>query len=537
MLSTTLKRSRGLQLRGFGAIGFARYSPDTASRAWFRGHLEHKFESLIAIAGNGARDPRHALRPTFPGCRHFARPGHSQRSGRQATVRQQEPLWRSPNMNFTAHRTCSIVGEGQSEKRSGSASVPLGEFVKAKAYVLIGEPGAGKTTALKAEQEAHGGVYLSVRDFLAFDDKPEWRGTTIYLDGLDEVRAGEFDGRPPLDQLRAKLDRLECPPFRLSCRWADWLGAYDRRRLDRVSGGALTVLQLDPLSEQDINRMLAENHGIEDPKGFIAGARKRRVASVLTNPQNLDLLATAVSGGNWPGSLLETFEYACRMLVTEPNIEHSVVRPAAGATESLLEEASRLCALQILAGLAGFTQLQLDQVIVTPDYPPVPAGAIGSDVSRVLRTRLFAGTSEGRLIPAHRQIAEFLAARRVSGLIDEGLPLQRVLALISGFDGELMVPFRNFVAWLGVHNRSSRMRLCRLNPSGLFYVGGKDTFSGEERNIARFASPARDDRSRPAWAAGSASACLSHGRVHGTSGILSGFHRGRGGEAPRERSA
>ena len=247
------------------------------------------------------------------------------------------------------------------------------------------------TTALKAEQEAHGGVYLSVHDFLASDDKPEWRDTTLYLDGLDEVRAGEVDGRPPLDQLRAKLDRLECPRFRLSCRWADWLGLYDRRRLDRVSGGALTVLQLDPLAEQDINRILAENHGIEDRKGFIAGARKRGVVSLQTNPQNLNLLATAVSGGNWPRSLLETFEYACRMLVTEPNIEHSVVRPAAGATESLLDEAGRLCALQILAGLAGFTQL--DHVIGTPDYPPVPADAIGSDVSRVLRTRLFAGTS------------------------------------------------------------------------------------------------------------------------------------------------
>ena len=418
--------------------------------------------------------------PGVPGLR-SARPGHSQRSGRQGTVRQQETLRRRPNMNFTAHRTCSIVGEGQSEKRSGSASVPPAEFEKAKAYVLIGEPGAGKTTTLKAEQAAHGGVYLSVRDFLAFDDKPEWRNSTLYLDGLDEVRAGEFDGRPPLDQLRAKLDRLECPRFRLSCRWADWLGLYDRHRLDRVSGGALTVLQLDPLSEQDINRILAENHGIEDPKGFIAGARKRGVASLLTNPQNLNLLATAVSGVNWPGSLLETFEYACRMLVTEPNIEHSVVRPAAGATESLLDEAGRLCALQILAGLAGFTQL--DHVIGTPDYPPVPAGGIGSDVSWVLRTRLFAGTSEGRLIPAHRQIAEFLAARRVSGLIDEGLPLQRVLALITGFDGELMVPFRNFVAWLGVHNRSSRMQLSRLNPSGLFYVGGKDTFSTEERRV------------------------------------------------------
>ena len=382
-------------------------------------------------------------------------------------------------MNFTAHRTCTIVRDSRSPSPSGAALVALSKFVKARAYVLIGEPGAGKTTALQAEQEAHGGVYVSVHDFLTYDDKPEWRGTTLYLDGLDEVRAGEVDGRPPLDRILAKLDRLECPPFRLACRWADWLGAYDRSRLDGVSGGALTVLRLDPLSKQDIKRILAENHGIADPEGFISGARKRGVGGLLTNPQNLDLLAKAVSGGNWPGSRLETFEIACGMLVREPNIEHSVVKPVSGETKSLLDEAGRLCAMQILGGLAGYTQL--DHVTPSRNYPAVPVGSTGAGTSQVLRTRLFTGTSEGRLIPAHRQIAEFLAARYVSGLIDQGLPLQRLLALVTGFDGELMRPFRNLAAWLGVHNRPSRKQLCRLNPSGLFHAGGKDTFSGEER--------------------------------------------------------
>ena len=381
-------------------------------------------------------------------------------------------------MNFIAPRTCREVVGRQSAKPPGDASVPLAEFAQLNAYVLIGEPGAGKTTALKTEKEAQGGVYLTVRDFLTFNN-PEWRGTTLYLDGLDEVRAGEVDGRSPLDRILAKLDRLERPPFRLSCRWADWLGAYDRGRLDRFSGGMLTVLQLDPLSEQDIKRILAENHGVEDPEGFIAGARERGVAGLLTNPQNLDLLATAVSRGNWPGSLLETFEYACGILVTEPNIEHSVVKPAAGESESLLDEAGRLCAVQILGGLAGYTQL--DHVISSPECPAAPGASAGAGTSQVLRTRLFAGASEGQLIPAHRQIAEFLAARYVSGLIDGGLPLQRLLALVTGFDGELMRPFRNFAAWLGVHNRPSRKQLCRLNPGGLFYAGGKDRFSTEER--------------------------------------------------------
>ena len=383
-------------------------------------------------------------------------------------------------MNFTARRTCTVIQENQSEKPSEAASVPLEEFASSAAYVLIGEPGAGKTTAFEAEADARGGLYLQVRDFITRDDKPEWRGgTTLYLDGLDEVRAGIVDGRLPLDGVLAQLDRLEHPPFRLSCRWADWLGAYDRHRLGAVSRGMLTVLQLDPLSKQDIKRILTENYGIADPEGFIADARERGVHGLLTNPQNLDMLAKAVSKGSWPGSRLETFEAACKMLVTEPNIGHSVVTQENGDAGQLLDHAGRLCTAQLLAGVAGYTQLK--HVAASSDYPPVAAAATGTRTYLVLRTRLFAGTSEGRLVPAHRQIAEFLAARHVSGLIDEGLPLQRVLALVTGFDGELMRPFRNFVAWLGVYNQPSRKQLSRLNPSGLFYAGDQDTFSAEER--------------------------------------------------------
>ena len=384
-------------------------------------------------------------------------------------------------MNFIAERTCRVADGVRSAELSGHESVSLAEFAQATAYVLVAEPGAGKTTALKAESWAHGGICVPVCEFLTYD-KPEWSGTTLYLDGLDEVRAGVVDGRSPLNQVLTKLDRLGRPRFRLSCRWADWLGAYDREHLGQVSGGELAVLQLDPLSEQDIKRILAENHGIEDPKGFIAKARERGLASLLTNPQNLDFLATAASGRMWPRSRRETFEAACRMLVREPNLQHSVVNPTAGRTELLLGEAGRLCAVQILAGLAGYTQL--DYLTDTPQYPHIPPGAIGAETSRVLRTRLFEGAAEGRLAPAHRQVAEFLAARYVSGRIEDGLPTQRVLALITGSDGELMGPFRNFAAWLAVHNRPSRKQLIRLSPGGMIYVGGPNTFSvNEKRDI------------------------------------------------------
>ena len=178
-------------------------------------------------------------------------------------------------------------------------------------------PGPGRRQLSGRRPTPTAGSTCRCATFFAYDDKPEWHGTTLYLDGLDEVRAGLVDGRPPLDRVRAKLDGLRRPRFRLSCRWADWLGANDRDSLGQVCSGTLTVLHLDPLSEQDIKRILAENHAISDPEEFIAEARERGVHGLLTNPQNLDLLAKVVSGGNWPGSRHETFETACEMLVTE----------------------------------------------------------------------------------------------------------------------------------------------------------------------------------------------------------------------------
>ena len=130
-------------------------------------------------------------------------------------------------------------------------------------------------------------MYVTVRNFLAFDDKPEWHGTTLFLDGLDESRAGTRDGRTPLDEIRKKLNNLGCPPFRLSCRWADWMAANDKEALKDVSpDGTVTVIRLDPLSKQNIKAILANNHNVEDPDDFIKLARERGVAKLLTNPQS-----------------------------------------------------------------------------------------------------------------------------------------------------------------------------------------------------------------------------------------------------------
>ena len=384
---------------------------------------------------------------------------------------------------YLAPRTCTTVDDGEASRGPSRRTAPLSDYTDAAAYVLIAEPGAGKTTAFRTEAHRQGAVFVTVRRFLTYDDRPEWRDTTLFLDGLDESRAGTWDGRTPLDDICNKLDRLGRLRFRLSCRWADWMAANDKEALkDVAADGAVTVIRLDPLSKSDIKAILANTHDVEDPDRFVRAARKQGVDRLLENPQNLDLLAKAVSGGAWPDSRKETFDLACRMLVGESNGEHLAGNPRTADTGPLIDAAGRLCAAQLLSGVAGFTLP--DRAEPDADYPSfteVTGDARGSAARNVLGTRLFAGASEGKLAPAHRQIAEFLAARHVSALIDGGLPLQRVLALITGFGGELVPSFMNFASWLAVHNKRSRKLLGRLYASGLIYAGDAHTYSADEK--------------------------------------------------------
>ena len=226
---------------------------------------------------------------------------------------------------------------------------------------------------------------------------------------------------------------------------------------------------------------------MEDTDAFIEAARSRGVNGLLRNPQNLDMLAKSVSRGKWPDSRKETFDQACRMLVGEPNGQHRAANRSNANPHLLVEAAGRLCAAQLLSGAAGYTLP--DRADPDEDYPSfveVCGEVRDGAVRNVLGSRLFLGVSEGKLAPAHRQVAEFLAARHVSGLLDGGLPLERILALITGFDGELVPSFRNFASWLAVHNKQSRKRLSQLNPSGMIYDGDRQTYSADEkRDIVR----------------------------------------------------
>ena len=383
-------------------------------------------------------------------------------------------------------RTCTVIPQGDEKRNPERVSRPLSAFRDAQAYVLLGDPGSGKTTAFEAEKKALGAdaCLISARDLLALDAEmhARWRNRTLFIDGLDEVRAGAADARTPFDSIRNRLESLRRPRFRLSCREADWLGENDWQHLTTVSkDNSVVVLRLDPLTELDIVRIL-EGKGVEYPQAFMENARERRIDGLLQNPLTLELLATVIArSGQWPESRLQTFEEACLHLVREHNREHKAVKRPLNL-QRLLEAAGRLCAVHLISGIEGYTQGQGDPDTDCPSLEEIQFEN-PELLQSVLSTKLFKADSGSfnRFAPIHRHVAEFLGARYLARLIEDGLPARRVLSLITGEDGIVVTGLRGLSAWLAAHCKSARSELIEQDPVGVGLYGDIRMFSPDEK--------------------------------------------------------
>ncbi|MCR4297991.1 MAG: hypothetical protein NUV75_04440 [Gallionella sp.] len=385
-----------------------------------------------------------------------------------------------PEKSFLVPRTCTR----KSDKPDEQGSHPLETYRDLPAYVLLGEPGAGKTEAFEREAEDSGGKYIKARDFATFEPKAEDQGKTLFIDALDEMRAEGGDGKTPLDHIRRHLDRQGCPRFRLSCREADWLGDSDSTDLMRVSpNGEVIVLHLDPLTDHDVTEILRHKTSVSNPAEFVRKAGEHRLGELLRNPQTLNLLVEAVGGNEWPQSRRETYEMACRQLVREKSREHRQAnRNKQLSPDMLLDVAGYLCAIHLLSGIAGFaldedgsdSQHYYRENLKAHDLPLLVA----------LKTNLFQKDGEEQRIPVHRSVAEYLGARYLAERIEKhGLPFGRILALITGEDGGMVPDLRGLAAWLSVHCRAGRPVLIERDPLGVVLYGDVQQFPVADKQL------------------------------------------------------
>ncbi|MCY4189261.1 MAG: hypothetical protein OXD30_12340, partial [Bryobacterales bacterium] len=375
-------------------------------------------------------------------------------------------------------RTCKKLLSDDSEN-IGKA-FRLDELQDVGAFVLLGAPGAGKTTLFRQEANRTGGVFQSARDFITLADRSAWHGGPVFIDALDERRSRPAeDPTPPLDRIRSKLESLGQPKFRISCREADWLGTNDHDHLKRVSpDSSVQVFRLDPLDEAGILEILDEILPTGDPQQYVAQVRDRGVQYLLESPLTLKLLVQATQSSQWPASRAELYERACLLLAKESNSErHLVARDRLSAVE-LLKVSGELCAIQIMTGNDGYSDGPEDeggQCISLQEFDQDDRAR----VRQALRSGLFSGAD--CRAPFHRHVAEYLAGRYLADRVGEGILLGRLLAIVTGYDGRVVSELQGTTAWLAAHCPESRASVMERDPVGTLLYGDISRFMPDEK--------------------------------------------------------
>ena len=338
----------------------------------------------------------------------------------------------------TLTRSLRVRDDGTGKGREIDGT--FAEFESEDAIILLGDPGMGKTTFFKDAAKAN---YMTVRKFLI--DPHASAGVALFLDALDEYRtiAG---GQDASSEVAKTLCSLKKPKFRLSCRAADWFGSTDQEVLRVASAsGRVVVLELCPLSRDEILNAVQEI--VQDPDVFLDEAESAGLEKLLGNPQTLELLARAWGTDKKPRNKFEAYEIGVSELLKEINPQH-VERGATSPIPDDLRKAAGAAASTLLisnsVGISRVDPAEGDDYVrlsVVP-YPN------RDDIDTVLKRRLFISPEVDRFEPIHRTIAEFLAAEDLSNRIANGLPIDRVMALISGIDGRPISSLRGLFAWL-----------------------------------------------------------------------------------------
>ncbi|WP_315750681.1 MULTISPECIES: hypothetical protein [unclassified Bradyrhizobium] len=366
-----------------------------------------------------------------------------------------------------------------------------------RSLALLGEPGIGKSTALKdesdrTEKSAQEGVlqscYFDLRSFSSetllvqrvFENekmtrwKQDGSHLVLHLDSLDEalLRIETVANLIAAELPSLPVDRLS---IRVACRTAVWPAETLGVALQRLWPAAAAALELAPLRREDIfNALAAEKIPSE---GFMRALLSAHAIPFAIKPLTLRLLmATYQQNGSLPESSRELYQLGCRALCEESNNSRlNTGRRGRLNAAQRMRLAGRIAAATILGNqFAVWTGKESE---CPSEDVPVSALAgseetgdfaklvcTDDDVRETLDTGLFGSYGEQRLGWAHRGYGEFLAANY---LHVRGVPATTILKAVRHPSGGLYPQLSNFAAWAASIDTDVRSALIAEDPAAL----------------------------------------------------------------------
>ena len=331
--------------------------------------------------------------------------------------------------------------------------------------ILLGEPGLGKTYALRRE---HGsldewtlaGLVRSHHVDLAGSQSAEdvraqlfgnevyreWKSGThwlvFFIDSVDQSRTPVEKVITAISNELAAADvsRLQ---LRLVCRDYDWsLSLADAlRHCWRNTGGApVRVYQLAPLNSEDI-RLAAKANG-KDPDAFIRQVEDANALPLATIPITLEML---LQTDEITDSRIALYRSGIRRLCGLPDENAPLTEKS---RVERFEIAARLAAVMVLGNkysidIGGSAELSESSLGI----PELLHERASEDEERLLRSTLncalFHGTTQRTW--AHQSFAEYLAAHFLS---QDSVSVDELLQLTTTSDGRFAPQLHETLRWL-----------------------------------------------------------------------------------------
>ena len=362
----------------------------------------------------------------------------------------------------------------------GESPKPFSAYLESANIVLLGDPGAGKSHLFRQFAAATAGARLLARNFLNLDVDSLADKKILFIDALDEKRAGRGD-QDTIDAIVKKLFIVKPERVRIACRAADWLGETDLAAFQDYfeRKGGVVVLSLEPLSDDERAIVLRER-GVPKPEQFLAEARDRGLEELLANPQNLIMLSDVVQKGSWPASRTELFAGAVDLLLSEHSVARAQRESGSYLSSELFEEAGALCAVRLISDIDGISLSASSPSNNLPSYRSLDIGDPGKVQAALGRRVFLAGPAPETVDYTHRTIAEYLAASWVADRVRAGLPIGRVRALI-GVEGRPTSELRGLHAWLTVSLPEYAATLIDADPFGVLSYGDAATLGPDHR--------------------------------------------------------
>ncbi|MGV0909578.1 NACHT domain-containing protein [Martelella sp. FOR1707] len=362
----------------------------------------------------------------------------------------------------------------------------LSEFRDQPYLVLLGEPGAGKSSALKFEATSEGGSVVTCRELL--NGLAKQGHSTFYLDALDEYRS-DGSGKDKILKLSAEISKRNITRWRLTCRSEDWRENSDVMAMRHAANNqSIVEAHLLPLSDDEAITLL-KSFGQSQPSQFLDQAYTRGADAFLRNPLSLRLLHSVVTKAeDWPTTRFELFEKATTQLTYEHDSDRAKDDDIPGVQE-MRDASSTMCFYLLATGAKAFWH---------SNSMPTQAGLLGTNdlaldrttVSAALDTALFRG-ERSVFQPMHKAVAEFLAARFLSAKVignnrTPAFPLGRAIALITSNDQKAPSELRGLYAWFAAHLQKSgdafgANRLIRSDAATVLAYGDASVFDTENR--------------------------------------------------------